>query len=84
MGYYFDPMMGQPLRPAIPISYPFLLQSSEMLLSTSLCLSLADLPSLLDEDDEESSPFVVEPPSRSSCVVTGGDSTHHNHLLIWC
>ena len=71
-GYNFDPMMGKPLRPVIPISYPFLSQSSEMLLSTSLCPSLADLPSLLDEDDEESSPLVVEPPAHSSHIVTGG------------
>ena len=25
MGYNFDPMMGQPLRPAVPYSYPFML-----------------------------------------------------------
>ena len=43
-----------------------------MLLSTSLHLSLADLPSLLDEDNEESSPLVMEPPAHSSHIVMGG------------
>ena len=72
MGYNFDPMMGQPLRPLIPGSYPFLLQLPEMLLSTSLNPSLADLQALLDADDDESPPLVVEPPACSSRVVTGG------------
>ena len=35
-GYNFNPMIGKPLRPSIPSSYPFLLLSLEMLLSTSL------------------------------------------------
>ena len=72
MGYNFNPMMGRPLRPSISSSYSFLLQSPEMLLSTSLDLSLADLPGLLDIDDEEPPPLVVEPPAHSSHVVMGG------------
>ena len=71
-GYNFNPITGQPLRPSIPSSYPFLSLSSEMLLSTSLCPSLVDLPSLLDEDNEESSPLVVGSPAHSSHVVMGG------------
>ena len=43
-GYNFDPMTGQPLRPTVPYSYPFMSQSSDMLLSTSFHLSLMDLP----------------------------------------
>ena len=70
MGYNFDPMTGQPLRPSIPSSYPFLLQLPETLLSTSLNLSLVDLPALLDADDEEP-PLVVEPPVHSSHMVMG-------------
>ena len=70
-GYNFDPMTGQPLRPSIPSSYPFLSQLLEMLLSTSLDPSLADLLALLDADDEESPLLVVEPPAHSSHVVTG-------------
>ena len=72
MGYNFDPMMGQPLRPSISSSYSFLLQSPETLLSTSLGLSLANLPGLLDIDDEEPPPLGVEPPAHSSHIVTGG------------
>ena len=72
MGYNFDPMMGQPLRPAVPYSYPFMSQSSDILLSTSFHLSLTDLPPLIDEDDEETPPLVVGPPSCSSHIVTSG------------
>ena len=72
MGYNFDPMMGQPLRPTVPYSYPFMSQSSDMLFSTSFCLSLADLPSLVDEDDEEPPALIVGPPSHSSCIVISG------------
>ena len=71
MGYNFDPMMGQPLRP-ISSPYSFLSQSPEMLLSTSFGLCLADLLGLLDIDDEGPPPLVVEPPAHSSHVVTGG------------
>ena len=72
MGYNFDPMMGQPLRPSISSPYSFLSQSPEMLLSTSLGLSLVDLPDLLDIDDEGPPPLVVEHPAHSSHVVMGG------------
>ena len=68
-GYNFNPMMGQPLRPVVPSSYPFLSQSSEILLSTSLCLSLVDVPPLLNE---ELPPLVVGTPSHSSHIVTSG------------
>ena len=80
-GYNFDPMMGQPLRPSIPCSYPFLLQSPETLLSTSLNPSLVDLLALLDADDDESPPLIVEPPAHSSHMVMGG-MVPYNHLLI--
>ena len=82
MGYNFDPMTGQPLRPSISSGYSFLSQSPEMLLSTSLGPSLADLPGLLDIDDEEPLPLVVEPPACSSCIVMGWGGTHYNHLLL--
>ena len=72
MGYNFDPMTGQHLRPLISSSYSFLLQSPEMLLSTSLDPSLVDLLAPLDIDDEEPPPLVVESPAHSSCVVTDG------------
>ena len=72
MGYNFDPMTGQPLRPVIPYSYPFMVQSSDILLSASFCLCLTDLPPLLDEDDEETPPLVVGPPSHSSHIVMSG------------
>ena len=71
MGFNFDPMMGQPLRPAVPYSYPFMSQSSDMLLSASFCTSFTDMPPLIYEDDEET-PLVVGPPSCSSCVVMSG------------
>ena len=72
MGYNFDPMTGQPLRPSISSPYSFLSQSPELLLSTSFGLSLVDLPGLLDVDDEGPPPLVVEPPAHSSHVVMGG------------
>ena len=72
MGYNFDPMTGQPLRPAVPYSYSFMSHSSDILLSTSFHPSLVDLPPLVDEDDEETPPLVVGPPSYSSCVVMSG------------
>ena len=71
-GYNFDPLMGQPLRPAVLYSYPFMLQSSDILLSTSFCLSLMDLPPLVDEDDEKTPPLVVGPPSHSSHILMSG------------
>ena len=64
-------MMGQPLRPTNPYSYPFMLQYSDILLSTSLCPSLVDMPPLLDEK-EDTSPLVVEPPSCSSRIMMNG------------
>ena len=70
-GYNFDPMMGQPLRPTNPYSYPFMSQYSDILLSTSLHPSLADMPPLLDEK-EDTSPLVVEPSSCSSHIVMSG------------
>ena len=72
MAYNFDPMAGQTLRPVVLYSYPFMLQSSDLLLSTSFCPSLADLPPLVDKDDEENPPLVVGPPSHSSCIVMSG------------
>ena len=71
MGYNFNPMMGQPLQPSILSGYPFLMQSPGMLFSTSISMSLADLPALLDIEEEEC-PLVVETPSHSSQVVVGG------------
>ena len=65
IGYNFDPMMGQPLQPLISSGYSFLSQSPGMLFPTSISLSLADLPALLDIDEEEC-PLVVGPPSHSS------------------
>ena len=72
MGYNFDPMTGQPLRPTVPYSYPFMLQSSDMLLSASFHPSLTDLPPLMDEDDEETPPLVGGSPSHSPHMVTRG------------
>ena len=72
LGYNFDPMTGQPLRPVVPSSYPFLSQSLEILLSASLCLNLADMPPLLDKDDEEVPPLVVGTPSYLSHIVMSG------------
>ena len=72
VGYNFNPMMGQPLRPSVSSPYSFLSQSPEMLLSTSFGLSLVDLPGLLDIDDEGPPPLVVEPPACSSHIVMGG------------
>ena len=70
-GYNFDPMMGQPLRPTNPYSYPFMSQYSDILLSTSLHPSLMDMPPLLDEK-EDTSLLVVEPSPCSSCIVMSG------------
>ena len=70
-GYNFDPMMGQPLRPTNPYSYQFVLQSSDILLSTSLQPSLMDMPPLLDKK-EDTSLLVVGPPSCSSRIVMSG------------
>ena len=67
-GYNFDPMTGQPLRPTNSYSYPFMSQYSDILLSTSLCPSLMDMPPLLDKK-EDTSLLVVEPPSCSSHIV---------------
>ena len=72
MGYNFDPMTRQPLKPEVPYSYPFMLQSPDILLSASSHLSLMDLPPLIDEDDEETPPLVVGPPSYSSHIVMSG------------
>ena len=78
MGYNFDPITGQSLRPSISSPYSFLSQSPETLLSTSFGLSLVDLPDLLDIDDEG--------PSPSSCPFIPHsyrqDGTHYNHLLL--
>ena len=71
MRYSFDPMTGQPLRPTVPYSYPFMSQSSDMLLSTSFHPSCRSIP-LMDEDDEETPPLVVGSPSHSPHVVTRG------------
>ena len=71
MGYNLDPVMGQPLRPTNPYSYPFMSWSLDMLISTSLCLNLMDMPPLLDKG-EDTPPLVVEPPSCSSHIMMSG------------
>ena len=65
MGYNFDPMMGQPLRPSVSSTYPFLSQSPGMPFPTSISPNVAGLPALPDLGKEEC-PLVVEPPSHPS------------------
>ena len=76
MGYNFDPMTGQPLRPMALYSYPFMSQSLDMLLTASFHPSLTDLPSLLDADDDdeedETTLLVMGVPTHLSHVVIGG------------
>ena len=81
MGYNFDPMTGQPLRPMVPYSYPFMLQSSDMLLCLLPPESHRSTP-LMDKDEE--TPLLVVGP-HFPFILHGNEwsGAHHDSFLIW-
>ena len=71
----FDPMMGWPLKPLVPSTYPSLSQPLGVSFSTPISLDVAGLSALSGLSREEC-PLVVGSPSCSSRVVVGWENTY--------